>query len=114
MSAGRFANFGWQATLLADSGELRLAGKSRSDVRTFAPVAQLDRALASGAKGRRFESCRAHHHLQADPCGRRLDQFDVAPQARPSGATSALLLTIALGRRADLLALARFRLLVRS
>ena len=26
-----------------------------------APVAQLDRALASGAKGRRFESCRVHH-----------------------------------------------------
>ena len=26
-----------------------------------APVAQLDRALASGAKGRRFESCRARH-----------------------------------------------------
>src|SRR5688500_13637992 len=26
----------------------------------IAPVAQLDRALASGAKGRRFESCRAH------------------------------------------------------
>src|SRR5439155_17410258 len=25
-----------------------------------APVAQLDRALASGAKGHRFESCRAH------------------------------------------------------
>jgi len=27
----------------------------------YAPVAQLDRALASGAKGRRFESCRARH-----------------------------------------------------
>ena len=26
-----------------------------------APVAQLDRAIASGAIGRRFESCRAHH-----------------------------------------------------
>ncbi len=26
-----------------------------------APVAQLDRALASGAKGRRFESCRVRH-----------------------------------------------------
>ena len=25
----------------------------------FAPVAQLDRALASGAKGHRFKSCRA-------------------------------------------------------
>ena len=28
-----------------------------------APVAQLDRALASGARGRRFESCRARHVL---------------------------------------------------
>ena len=27
----------------------------------IAPVAQLDRALASGARGRRFESCRAYH-----------------------------------------------------
>ena len=27
----------------------------------YAPVAQLDRAFASGAKGRRFESYRAHH-----------------------------------------------------
>ena len=30
-------------------------------VHTHAPVAQLDRALASGARGRRFESCRAYH-----------------------------------------------------
>ena len=29
----------------------------------LAPVAQLDRALASGARGRRFESCRARHFL---------------------------------------------------
>ena len=29
-------------------------------VKQFAPVAQLDRALASGAKGRAFESRRAH------------------------------------------------------
>ncbi len=28
---------------------------------TYAPVAQLDRALACGAKGRRFESCRVYH-----------------------------------------------------
>ena len=27
----------------------------------YAPVAQLDRAFASGAKGRTFESCRAYH-----------------------------------------------------
>ncbi len=36
-----------------------------------APVAQLDRALASGARGRRFESCRAYHRCsrarQVDP-----------------------------------------------
>src|SRR4051812_23969541 len=28
---------------------------------TYAPVAQLDRASASGAEGYRFESCRVHH-----------------------------------------------------
>ena len=27
---------------------------------TYVPVAQLDRAFACGAKGRRFESCRAY------------------------------------------------------
>ena len=27
----------------------------------LAPVAQLDRAFACGAKGRRFESCRVYH-----------------------------------------------------
>ena len=31
-----------------------------------APVAQLDRALASGAKGRRFESFRAYHFASED------------------------------------------------
>ena len=31
---------------------------------TFAPVAQLDRALACGAKGRTFESYRVYHILQ--------------------------------------------------
>ena len=29
-------------------------------ISTLAPVAQLDRALACGAKGRRFESCRVY------------------------------------------------------
>ncbi len=28
---------------------------------TYVPVAQLDRALACGARGRKFESCRVHH-----------------------------------------------------
>jgi hypothetical protein len=28
----------------------------------YAPVAQLDRALACGAKGHKFESCRAHQN----------------------------------------------------
>ena len=32
-------------------------------LRKVAPVAQLDRAFASGAKGRRFESCRARHFV---------------------------------------------------
>ena len=40
-----------------------------------APVAQLDRALASGARGRRFESCRAYH-----PCCR---QGDLTSLVRP-------------------------------
>ena len=31
------------------------------------PVAQLDRALACGAKGRRFESSQARHFLKWDP-----------------------------------------------
>ena len=31
------------------------------------PVAQLDRALACGAKGRRFESPRAHHEITTPP-----------------------------------------------
>jgi hypothetical protein len=60
----------------ARANELRLAGqllvrrstkreRGRSmDLRfggfTYAPVAQLDRATASGAVGHRFESCRAH------------------------------------------------------
>jgi hypothetical protein len=29
----------------------------------FAPVAQLDRALACGAKGHKFESCRVYHEI---------------------------------------------------
>ncbi len=31
-------------------------------ISTSAPVAQLDRAFACGAKGRRFESCRVYHN----------------------------------------------------
>src|SRR5690606_18911815 len=37
--------------------------RSRPTGPTCAPVAQPDRAFASGAKGHRFESCRAHHLL---------------------------------------------------
>ena len=33
---------------------------------SYALVAQLDRALASGAKGREFESRRAHHNKSKD------------------------------------------------
>ena len=36
----------------------------------YVPVAQLDRALASGAKGREFES-RLEHHMQEWRNGRR-------------------------------------------
>ena len=35
--------------------------------RQRAPVAQLDRALASGARGRGFESRRVHHFFAPDP-----------------------------------------------
>ena len=31
-----------------------------------APVAQLDRASASGAEGHRFKSCQAHHNIEQD------------------------------------------------
>src|SRR5436189_5893064 len=37
----------------------------RGGLAEYAPVAQLDRALASGAKGRRFESCRARTFAHA-------------------------------------------------
>ena len=44
------------------SSEFGFAEATQSRRRAaFAPVAQLDRALASGAKGRRFESCRARY-----------------------------------------------------
>ena len=36
-------------------------GPGRRILRALAPVAQLDRVLASEAKGHRFESCRARH-----------------------------------------------------
>src|SRR5262249_52861186 len=45
-----------------------------------APVAQLDRATASGAVGRRFESCRAHHSLK---------RFAFSLMARPTSSGSA-------------------------
>lgn len=37
-----------------------IAPQDRADNFIFVPVAQLDRAFASGAKGREFESLRAH------------------------------------------------------
>ena len=40
------------------------SGVTTIEVRSCAPVAQLDRAFASGAKGRWFESTRAYHILQ--------------------------------------------------
>ena len=48
--------------VMAVIGECHQIFEKVSRFRIFcAPVAQLDRALASGAKGRRFESCRACH-----------------------------------------------------
>ncbi len=36
----------------------------------YGPVAQLDRALACGAKGRKFESCRVHHRKKTSNIAR--------------------------------------------
>ena len=38
-----------------------------------APVAQMDRAFASGAKGRRFESCQAYHSPQNNSSSRKFE-----------------------------------------
>jgi hypothetical protein len=40
----------------------------QTTISTVAPVAQLDRAPACGAGGRRFESCRAHHTVEQIAC----------------------------------------------
>jgi hypothetical protein len=37
-----------------------LRSGSNPEYLTYVPVAQLDRALACGARGRKFESCRVH------------------------------------------------------
>lgn len=41
---------------------------NRISERLYAPVAQLDRALACGAKGRTFESCRVYHISFMERC----------------------------------------------
>ena len=51
----------------------------RCSPRTCAPVAQLDRALASGAKGRWFESSRAHHFIRESAI-----PAPICPLQRPS------------------------------
>ena len=39
------------------------------ELKSFAPVAQLDRALPSGGRGQRFESSRARHYkYKRPPC----------------------------------------------
>ena len=42
-------------------GDVHLISRRMLIVSAFAPVAQLDRALACGAKGHTFESCRVYH-----------------------------------------------------
>lgn len=42
-------------------------GSSNADLSTLVPVAQLDRALACGAKGQRFESSRVYHRYFGNP-----------------------------------------------
>ena len=41
---------------------------NRVSERLYAPVAQLDRALACGARGRKFESCRVYHISFMERC----------------------------------------------
>ena len=48
-----------------------------------APVAQLDRALASGAKGRRFESFRAHQIPEVSDVGGRKLVVAIAQLVEP-------------------------------
>ena len=59
--------------MIKGRGRLKLGGEFKAKVAlatlrgektTSELAAQLDRALASGAKGRRFESYRAHHFLR--------------------------------------------------
>ena len=57
-----------------------LRGRSHS-----APVAQLDRALASGARGRRFESCRARHVLPDVAAPRAVFRHAAAGRPAASG-----------------------------
>ncbi len=48
------------------TGHLDKHPRSRITIILLGQLAQVDRALASGAKGRRFESCIAHHQFQGD------------------------------------------------
>ena len=50
--------------------------KVKKRIHYCVPVAQLDRAFACGAKGRRFKSCRAYQNKQ-DPEG--LFYFGISP-----------------------------------
>jgi hypothetical protein len=54
---------------------LAMAGGSVVSLKKSAPVAQMDRANASEALGRKFESCRVHHFI------------DNVPRIRPSSAS---------------------------
>jgi hypothetical protein len=72
---------------------------------TRAPVAQLDRALASEAKGRWFESCRAHHlqssvfSLQSSVFSLQSSVFSLGPQSRRAVKSPRLSLISALNLR---------------
>ena len=47
--------------------DAHLISRWMSKASTYAPVAQLDRAFACGAKGRRFESCRVYQNQKKTP-----------------------------------------------
>ena len=54
-------NVRWYLPRSRDRGRRMPARNVQEPVSSSAPVAQLDRASASGAEGHRFESCRARH-----------------------------------------------------
>src|SRR5262249_24204724 len=87
---GTLAQLGERRVHTAEvTGSIPVRPTIRSARRLAGPVAQLDRALASGARGRRFESCLGRHRLarrRSDTAARCSDMtapdHDLPPRAR--------------------------------